>query len=224
MPHIQDEIEQNERGLTADELAAAAAFLAILTRGSFVTAPATKRALINQLALLTSTRTRNLGLALIEGNISIAQFTTGMIELIERGNMASAMVWAESSTLNAAQRSVLVGRVNEQLEFLQNFERQLRRGTNKVNPAARAQQYGNAVRGTFYTSATGDAEDLGFDLERNILHPADHCTGGGSCVEETNRGDVPIGDLIPIGGRICLSNCKCTITFVNSSTGATLAA
>jgi len=222
MPHIQDEIEQNERGLTAAELAAAAAFLAILTRGRFVAAPATKAALINQLALLTSTRTRALGAALIEGNISIAQFTAGMIELIEKGNTASAMIWAESSVLNSSQKSVLVNRINGQLRFLERFEIQLQNGTNKVNTAARAQQYGRTVRGTYYASATGDAEELGFDRERNILHPADHCRDGPSCPKETARGDVIIGELLPIGTRTCLENCSCSITYINTATGELL--
>ena len=222
MPHIQQEIEQNNRGLTAEELAAAAAFLAILTRGRFTTSAVTKRALINQLAFLTSMRTRDLGLALIEGNLSIAQFTTGRVELIESGNIAGAMVWAESSTLTFSQQSVLVGRVNDQLRFLANFEDQLIAGTNKVNSAARAQQYGRSLRGTFYASASGDAEELGFDLERNILHPGDTCDTGTSCLGETNRGDVPIGSLVEIGSRTCRGNCNCTITYVNSVTGETL--
>lgn len=50
----------------------------------------------------------------------------------------------------------------------------------------------------------------GFREERNILGIAEHC---GGCVGETARGWVPIGTLIPVGERDCLSNCLCTMEF-----------
>jgi hypothetical protein len=49
--------------------------------------------------------------------------------------------------------------------------------------------------------------------EWNVLHPADHCEGVGSCIEQTARGKVPIGSLIPVGDRRCLRRCHCTIEY-----------
>lgn len=219
MPHTP-ETTQDE--LTAEEIVAALAFLTLVNRGSFTTSTVTKRVLIEQLALLTSMRTRALGLSVIEGNITTGQFIVGMSELIETGNISAGMIWAESSTLTFNQQAAVVGRINGQLSFLENFEQQIRDGTNKVNVAARAQQYGQAVRPTYYEVSVSDIEDQGFDLEENLLNPADHCEGSGSCVGETARGLVPIGDLIPIGNRICLSNCQCNKRYVNSSTGAVM--
>jgi hypothetical protein len=61
--------------------------------------------------------------------------------------------------------------------------------------------------------------DRGYDEESNLLAPAEHCEGQGSCVEQTTRGWVPVGSLIPIGGRLCVTNCKCQIRYRNSETG-----
>jgi hypothetical protein len=36
---------------------------------------------------------------------------------------------------------------------------------------------------------------------------------------ETARGRVPIGELVPIGQRPCLSNDRCRIRYSNSVTG-----
>lgn len=46
--------------------------------------------------------------------------------------------------------------------------------------------------------------------ERNRLGVAEHC---GGCIEETEKGWVPIGTLVPIGSRDCLSNCRCHMEF-----------
>lgn len=76
--------------------------------------------------------------------------------------------------------------------------------------AQRARMYGNAGRGTFHIIERRDMERRGFAFERNVLGPSDHCAG---CVGETARGLVPIGELVPIGARTCLTNCRCQIVY-----------
>ena len=50
---------------------------------------------------------------------------------------------------------------------------------------------------------------------RNVLGPADHCEGANSCIEQTAKGWVPIGGgaMVPIGSRLCLSNCRCRLEY-----------
>lgn len=50
----------------------------------------------------------------------------------------------------------------------------------------------------------------GWHFEENVLGDAEHC---GGCIEETGRGRVPIGTLVPIGQRDCLSNCRCYLRY-----------
>lgn len=54
------------------------------------------------------------------------------------------------------------------------------------------------------------ARSEGKQYEENVLGDAEHC---GGCVEETAKGKVPIGTLVPVGQRTCLSNCRCVLIF-----------
>lgn len=56
----------------------------------------------------------------------------------------------------------------------------------------------------------GRALGDGMREERNVLGRAEHCDG---CLTETARDWVPIGTLIPVGERTCLSNCRCHLEY-----------
>lgn len=76
---------------------------------------------------------------------------------------------------------------------------------------ARAEMYVEAALSESYEGGRRDAAVLaGFAFERNILNPADHCE---QCVEETAKGWVGIGELVPIGQRQCLTRCVCQMQF-----------
>lgn len=82
--------------------------------------------------------------------------------------------------------------------------------------------YGRAKRGTYHEVQAEVATRQGFDLERSVLNPADHCgpeDGFPNCVEEAQKGWVERGSLAPIGGRVCMANCQCELWFMNSVTG-----
>ncbi len=79
----------------------------------------------------------------------------------------------------------------------------------------RAALYGSAGWG-FYMALRGrEARRRGYEEERNVLDPgAEHCD---ECVGETDRGWLPLGELIPVGSRQCRSGCRCYIEYRNAA-------
>jgi hypothetical protein len=73
--------------------------------------------------------------------------------------------------------------------------------------------YVNASRRTHHKVERKAMRDAGKSTERNVLGISDHCEGSGSCLAETARGRVPLGALLDIGARKCISNCNCHIEY-----------
>jgi hypothetical protein len=108
--------------------------------------------------------------------------------------------------------------VKRQYKYLRGFADDISSGKQRLDggTVSRARLYAQAGRGSFEKTRQTEMRARGFAEERNILAPAEHCEGAGSCVEQTERGWVPVGELIPIGGRLCVVNCKCRIEYRNA--------
>ena len=79
----------------------------------------------------------------------------------------------------------------------------------------RAMLYGAAGWGFYMLLRGREARRRGYGEERNVLDPgAEHCQ---ECVGETDKGWQPLGELIPIGGRQCLSGCRCRMEYRNAA-------
>lgn len=106
------------------------------------------------------------------------------------------------------------------------FARQIaERATNADTPGkinTRTDLYNNAATGAYALGQREAALAAGLKYERNVLTAAEHCTprpgdDTPDCPGETSRGWVPIGELSPIGARVCMSNCKCFLEFSASN-------
>lgn len=85
---------------------------------------------------------------------------------------------------------------------------------------ARATLYSEAARASYQDTTSREMAVRGFTEERNVLdREAAHCVGAGSCPEQTARGWVPIGALIPLGSRVCRVRDRCVIQYRNPATG-----
>lgn len=136
-----------------------------------------------------------------------------MREEIKRTQIASEMLARGGrAQMTAADFGRVGQRVREQYRFLRDFARQLRDGSIRTDGTFlnRAKMYAAAARVAFEESVGDLLANLGYRVEWNVLHPAEHC---GVCVSETARGQVPIGSLIPIGQRTCRGNDKCEIRY-----------
>ena len=73
-----------------------------------------------------------------------------------------------------------------------------------------------SARNLFIDEETSTLEDHGFDEIRSVLHPAEHCA---ECIDEADKGFMPLDEFIPLGERQCRHNDKCSVEYRNSGTG-----
>lgn len=170
-------------------------------------------------------RMRALGINLGNNELSVSEFNQQMEFEIDIEHVVAAAIYRGSKLdqLTTQDKLLTLARIAGELGFLNRLVVQWQGGqVTQGRLAARSQMYGSAVRPTYYSVGGGDLADKGFTLERNLLSPVDNCEGAGSCIGETAKGLEPVGTLIPIGNRICLSNCQCRIEYINVQTEATV--
>ncbi len=177
---------------------------------------ARRQTLLNRLSILQRRKLREIGIALGNGDIDAQRYTIEMTHEIETEHVAAAAIYRRGlDELTTQDNLVVRSRLNSELGYLGGLVVGWVGGTvTQGRLASRSQQYGAAVRPTYYAVGTADLRSEGFELERNLLSPVDNCEGTGSCIQETQRGFVTVGELIPIGNRLCLSNCQCQAEYV----------
>jgi hypothetical protein len=148
--------------------------------------------------------------SLIDGNISLADWQTTMMEQIKLGHTASAASanggWAQ---MTQSDWGATGQKIRDQYDYLRNFAGQIADGTQPLDGRClvRADMYGQAPRGTFEAMRFRDAEESGAEEEIRILGDADHCDG---CLEQAALGWQPLGILDDIGDEECLTRCHCS--------------
>lgn len=188
--------------------------------GRFVPASAVRREL-DRLLAAEATEMQTLTQQLMGGTISLDAWEAGMRESIKSSHLYATAAakggWAQMT----ADDILRAGReIRLQYGYLERFARQIAQGLPLDGVVLRrVKLYGQAARTTYHEAEREEKFSRGFDEERNILTPADHCLGAGSCVEQTGRGWVPIGTLLPIGRRRCKANDRCFLEYRNSRTG-----
>jgi hypothetical protein len=157
-----------------------------------------------------------------DDDIDLTEWQTQMMQLISITILAGAAMqrggWQQMTQADFGRVGQIV---RNEYGFLRDFAEQIASGEQKLDGtlARRASLYGQQGRPTYLIFWDSTAAQRGFDEERSILQPAEHCT---ECVSEAAKGFQPIGQMIPIGSRICRSNDKCIVEFRNSQTGEIL--
>jgi hypothetical protein len=150
-----------------------------------------------------------------EGNLSLLEWQLTMEREIKSTHLASAAAAAGGfAQMSKADYGRVGNQIKAQYQFLRGFVQDIQKGLpldgrflNRVG------LYIEAGRATFSLFERLRNKAKGKGQERNILGNAEHCTGAGSCTEQTARGWVAIGELIPIGQRLCRVKCKCMIEY-----------
>lgn len=179
-------------------------------RGAFVSAKAVKQA--HTTYIRRSTREiERLATQAASGALPVDEWQRLTANLVKSVHLASAAVakggWAQMTPAD-------FGRVGQGLRFhygkLAKFAREIQ--TGRLNPGTvrqRAGMYAAAAGGVYENTRRRDAAGV-FTEERNVLGKSEHCQ---VCKDQTARGWVAVGTLVPIGQRSCLTRCRCRYAF-----------
>lgn len=182
--------------------------------GRFVSRSEVRAALDS--ALLKEQRTmRNLTLAMKRGEITVGEWHVAIrAELKAVHLMSSALAKGGFGQMTQADYGRVGQILRGQYGYLANFATDIAGGLPIDGRAlSRVEMYFQSGRRTYHLTLSAVMLEAGFDEERSVLHPADHCD---QCVDEAEKEWVPIGELIPIGERTCLSRCHCTMEYRHS--------
>jgi hypothetical protein len=181
--------------------------------GKFVSAK-TARAAVDTVIDTETQRIRAISQQLVDGEINLAEWQIQTSTLLKHLHVAMGL--AASGGVNGADASTLgfIGsQIKEQYKFLRKFARDIKSGKQKLDRSlvARSALYTQSARGTHEKVRVRSAVQNGLTEERNILGASDHCHGASNgCIEQQKRGWVPIGQLVPVGERLCMANCRCS--------------
>ena len=150
---------------------------------------------------------------LVNGGMSLADWQKAVAQEVKSMHMASAALakggWAQMTPQDTGRAGRII---RDEYAYLANFAAQVKSGQQKLDGSlvTRANLYAQAPRGTYHANEERGMQAQGKTECRNVLGPADHCEG---CLTETSKGWVSIGALVPIGSRLCLANCRCSISY-----------
>lgn len=191
-----------------------------LRSGRFVS-ESTVRAIVDQTLDGFGARMVALTDSLRGGQLGLSAWQAGMAQEIKAAHLfAAAAARGGWSQLSPADYGRVGQRLRVQYAYLRNRALAIQNGTQRLDGSLiqRTRLYAGAARGTFHAVERVEVAARGFDQERNVLAPVENCPG---CLAQTGRGWVALGELIPIGQRDCIANCRCTIFYRNSATGVT---
>lgn len=149
------------------------------------------------------------------GSITLAEWQASMREYL-RAEYTTAMILAKGGRefVTAADWGFVGSELKKQYQYLDQFAQDIVNDPNKWlwgdNLLNRMNLYKDSAYSSLADMLAREAAAAGFTEERNELGTADHCD---ECLQETAKSWQPIGSLIPIGERICIVKCKCTLRY-----------
>lgn len=150
-----------------------------------------------------------------EGDISISEWQAEMREYL-RLQYEQAMILAKGGREFVTQSDwgYEGSLLKKQYQYLDGFAQDIANNPDKWLTGNNMLNRMNLYKDSAYTALEDfqqrKFEQLGFTEEKNDLGDADHCD---DCLQETSRGWVSIGELVPIGDRQCQVRCKCTMRY-----------
>jgi hypothetical protein len=168
---------------------------------------------MDQEILALDRHARSLADAYRRGELTLDQWEIEMRATVKNAHILStALARGGIDRLTPADYGRIGAVVKREYGYLGTLADQLDIGIQPTDGRfmVRVQMFVRSGRRTFEATRTVEAQTRGFTEERSVLHPADHCI---ECVDQASIGWGPIGTLLPIGDRECLSNCQCTMDY-----------
>jgi hypothetical protein len=158
--------------------------------------PEQGRRIVRRLVADAGSLVRSATEALVAGALRLGPWFGAMRDALLPRHFAAGMAVLNHADPPPADLDAIAAESRRQVGFLGRFRGAL----------ARAELYAAAIWATAQSVARRRAMRDGFRFEENVLGISDSCL---DCLEQTRRGRVPIGTLLPIGQRLCRVNCKC---------------
>jgi hypothetical protein len=149
---------------------------------------------------------------LASGSITVQAWEAAMRDYL-RTQFTDAMILAKGGRefVTFSDWGYMGSALKKQYEFLSNFANDISKNTmSEAQILARMELYKDSAYSALADFMAREALRNGYSEEQNALGVADHCD---DCLTQTARGWVAIGQLIPIGERICIVRCKCTMRY-----------
>lgn len=183
-----------------------------LNSGRFVAASDVRQAVDTVIDAETA-KIRGISQPLIDGKINLAEWQLQTSALLKSLHVAMGLA-ANGGLKNTSNADLgyIGSLLKEQYGYLRQMVVDIKTGKQALDGTllARSALYTQAARGTFEDVVGRAAQNGGATQEKSLLGIADHC---GECVDEAAKGWQPIGSLIPVGQRLCKSNCHCTMSY-----------
>ena len=151
---------------------------------------------------------------LVDGDASVPEWEELIAEITISAALLFLVFGLGDRTSDPTTESLLRAELERQFRFLQNFAQSVRNGEMTAQGiASRAKLYVHDAQ-LMYSRAQEILHPVElFPFYSNVLGPCQHCR---TCPQETAKGIVPRGTLIPIGQRDCLWRCCCQLAFHKS--------
>lgn len=149
------------------------------------------------------------------GDITLAEWQAAMRDYL-RAEYITAMELAKGGRGNITQSDwgFVGSELKKQYQYLDGFANDIANNPDKwLNGNSlfeRMRLYSDSAYTSLADMIQREMLAAGFTEEINELGDADHCE---ECLQETAKGWSPIGSLIPIGDRICIVKCKCSMKY-----------
>jgi hypothetical protein len=135
-----------------------------------------------------------------------------MRDALVPGYFAGALAVLDDPDPPPADVAAIVAEANRQVGYLGRFRGEIATAAHLLGPAtlARAEMYAGAAWAVGMNVQRAEKTRDGMRFERNILGPSDHCD---QCLSQTLARFVPIGSLLAVGERTCLTRCRCWLSY-----------
>ncbi len=149
---------------------------------------------------------------LLAGKMTPREWQLAMRDVIKDAHLEARMLGVGGKgNMTAADYGAVGGRLAEQYQALGAISEDIVSGRLSAAQIRQRALYrmGSIVRETYRRGTERVDLAAGYTEERNVLEPgAEHCQ---DCLDETARGYVPTGQIMPIGQRACRANCACVV-------------
>lgn len=154
---------------------------------------------------------------LASGAIGLDEWRRQMAEYIRQGQIAAAVLQRGGFwSMTDLDWIMVQDSITDQIEALVGLYGRLQSGDTPLDGRLRTwmKMYNWAARATYFMFENEQQASRGATHYENILHANESCAG---CIAESSKGIVPIGSLVPIGQRDCLSHCLCTYEYYSET-------